>query len=104
VDSGAARCFFPLVIADRLGIREALVQDETKGTGVGETEFPTWSYPDGILGQIVKDDKELWGPEISLDPAFAEKPDFLLGMADFFGAFSITFEQGQTPPKFYVSY
>jgi hypothetical protein len=34
-----------------------------------------------------------WGPEIDLQPEYAEETIALLGRADFFEAFAVTFDQ-----------
>nr|MBA2599577.1 hypothetical protein [Actinomycetota bacterium] len=99
VDSGAYRSFFPKSIAAGLGLENSLVQDAQGARGVEDQEFPTWSSTEQIVARIVRNDpqtqaEELWGPEIPMNPAFAEKPTFLLGREDFFAPFVITFDAG----------
>jgi hypothetical protein len=63
--------------------------------GVEETKFDTWASSTPIDAQVVRvtpDGLEDFGPEFHLNPAFAEKGSFVLGRADFFPHFSITFE------------
>jgi hypothetical protein len=97
VDSGAPRSLFPKEIAEQsLGL--SLVTGPTM-EGVEETKFPTWSASVPILGKVLRvtdHGLEEWGPEFRLDPAFAEKGSFVLGRADFFPLFTITFD----PPRY----
>lgn len=99
VDSGAYRSFFPKSIAAGLGLENSLVEDPAGARGVEDEEFPTWSTSEQLVARIVRSDQEtqaeeLWGPEISMNPAFADKPTFLLGREDFFAPFAITFDAG----------
>src|SRR5437588_10428813 len=52
VDSGAARSYLPLAVAEELGIRDLLVENDALSAGLGST-FPTWAAPDPIGGQII---------------------------------------------------
>jgi hypothetical protein len=43
-----------------------------------------------------------WGPELRLDPVFAEPQFALLGRSDFFPHFRITFETDAVGPIFHL--
>lgn len=107
VDSGAARSYFPLAIADRLGVRDLLVKNDERSVGLG-SEFDTWTCPIPIYGQIVATFPELGrierGPRLTLHPWFGEPEDFLLGRADFFQAFTITFMENPVNPLFHLDW
>jgi hypothetical protein len=108
VDSGAARTYLPLVVADRLGIRDTLTKDAVDSGGLG-SRFPTWSAPDPVLGQVIARFPEPQGrteigPELTLRPAFGEPADMLLGRADFFQAFRITFNENPAAPLFHLDW
>ncbi len=45
-----------------------------------------------------------WGPTFALNPAFSEKDPMLLGRADFFQAFTVTFQKSPTTPAFHLDY
>ena len=98
VDSGAWTSIFPKQIAYDLGITDAELQlDPNPGQGVGSS-FPIWTTSLAIRAGIAfhtpnPDGSERgWGPGFILKPAFTEHSNFLLGRADFFASFAITFE------------
>ena len=101
VDSGATRSMLPVSIAERLGIRWALEADAIPGTAVTGEEFPTFSYRQGILNAQIAVDlpvPHFWGPKFNFNPGFAEFSGRMagltvLGRADFFRRFFITFEE-----------
>jgi hypothetical protein len=108
VDSGAYRTSFPLQIAYDLGIQpDELVEDEHGGVGVG-SQFRVWTTTTDIHAGIAffepaPDGTERpWGEGFSLSPAFTEHNAFLLGRADFFAAFDVTFENGSEGPLFHI--
>jgi hypothetical protein len=108
VDSGAARSYLPLAIADRLGIRDLLIENEDRSVGLG-SEFVTWTAPIPIFGQIVATFPEPQGrtergPRLTLHPWFGEPDDFLLGRADFFQAFTVTFNENAAAPLFHLDW
>jgi hypothetical protein len=108
VDSGAARSYFPLAIADRLGIRHLLTKNDDPSVGLG-SEFDTWTCPVPIFGQIIATYPEPQGrtergPRLTLHPWFGEPEDFLLGRADFFQAFTITFVENPAAPLFHLDW
>ncbi len=99
VDSGASTTSLPIGVADALGVRESLVEGD-EGTGVGSS-FKTWSSPVMITGQVIAyippsgggdAQPTLWGPVFPLSPMFIEPEDILFGRADFFQAFTVSFE------------
>jgi hypothetical protein len=105
VDSGASTSSFPLGLATLLEIPfTQLVQGED-ATGVGST-FETWTCPTPITGQIIayiqppgqaKRIPTLWGPVFPLSPMFIQPDDILFGRADFFQAFTVSFELNHNP-------
>jgi hypothetical protein len=105
VDSGADRSAFPLQIAKDLGIADnELVEEPAGGAGVGST-FRVWTTTVPIMAGIgffqpaPDGTVQPWGPGFSLNPSFVEADAFLLGRADFFQAFTVTFDMngaGQT--------
>jgi hypothetical protein len=99
VDSGAWRSSFPKQIAYGLGLTDAdLELDPTGGSGVG-SQFQFWTSLRPIRAGLAfftpnPDGSERpWGPGFDLSPAFTEHDAFLLGRADFFAAFSVTFDR-----------
>jgi len=108
VDSGAALSCFPVAIAHDLGITDdELVEDPQGGTGVGST-FRIWRSQVPIMGGIglfePAPDGTLqgWGPGFVLNPAFTEHSAFLLGRADFFRVFTVTFENSAGGSVFHL--
>lgn len=98
VDSGAYRSVFPLQIATDLGLQpHELVEDPHGGFGVG-SHFRAWTTTLPIrtgvaLMEAAPDGTERpWGPGFNLSPIFTEHDSFLLGRADFFRVFTVTFE------------
>jgi hypothetical protein len=50
----------------------------------------------GISTRDVSTDADLaWGPAFTLSPFFIDDGSFLLGRADFFSVFTVTFEEGR---------
>jgi hypothetical protein len=108
VDSGAYRSSFPLQVAGDLGIEQReLVEDQAGGVGVG-SHFRVWTTPVPIragvaLFEAASDGtRQPWGPGFTLTPAFIEHDAFLLGRADFFRAFTVTFEETPEGPVFHL--
>lgn len=102
VDSGAFRSCFPKQIGYELGITdEELTEDPNGGTGVG-SRFRFWTTDVPIRAGVAlfepapDGSAQPWGPGFPLSPAFTETDAFLLGRADFFRAYQVTFEQGTT--------
>jgi hypothetical protein len=85
-----------------------LVPCASAGAGVGDETFDLWDSPESITLRLIREpegeEPELWGPVVDLDPAFSEKEAFLLGVSDFFAAFSVEFDRGGDPPKFWLNY
>ena len=112
VDSGAHRTLLPISLADELALDRPseLVEDPGSSGGIGSM-FKTWSSAVPILGQIAAfvdggPDPAPWGPVFPLNPGFTDlepEPSTLLGRADFFQAFEITFNEGPDAPTFSVS-
>ena len=46
----------------------------------------------------------VWGPRFRLNPAFSEKQAQLLGRADFFQVFSVSFQESPTTLLFHLNY
>jgi hypothetical protein len=87
-----------LRVADRLGIRDSLEETGSPSVGLG-SEFKTWMRDEPIHGQVIATFPEPQGrtpigPRLELEPSFGEPADMLLGRADFFRAFAITFREG----------
>jgi hypothetical protein len=108
VDSGAFRTCLPRQIAYDLGITDAeLVEDPTGGVGVGST-FRFWTTPlpiragIGLFAPAADGSTQPWGPGFSLDPAFTEHDQFLLGRADFFRAHKVSFAEEPDGSVFYL--
>jgi hypothetical protein len=104
VDSGAPRSLFPRAVADKLGIADALVPCDRSGEGAGGDEFDLWECTERITAQVIPQQGEVWGPVVMLDPAFSERGSFLLGVRDFFAAFTIEFDRSANPPKFWLHF
>jgi hypothetical protein len=108
VDSGAARSMLPLQIAERLGVSDALVEDEVGAQGVEGIGFSTWSLPDGVEAQVLSVTQASgtvikWGTSFTLSPAFCDKDPFLLGREDFFATFRVSFDPGNPHPTFSIA-
>lgn len=100
VDSGADRTTFPLRIAWKLGIqRDELILRPGGGRGV-KSRFDVWTSSVSIRASITRHDvstdaDSAWGPTFTLRPFFIDDGSFLLGRADFFSVFTVTFEEGR---------
>lgn len=109
VDSGAWRSIFPLSIAHDLGLEpHELREDPDGGAGVAST-FRVWMPTLPIRAGIAFFELDAngyhvpWGPGFPLEPAFTEAESFLLGRADFFRSFAVTFElDGNGQPCFHL--
>ena len=83
-----------------LGIEDdELLPHPTGGRGV-RSHFDLWTTPVAIKAVVRRQDPvtgtyRVWGPAFSLRPWFVEDDMFLLGRADFFSVFTITFEEGR---------
>lgn len=109
VDSGAFRSCFPLRMARDLGVSDdQLTEDPGGGFGVG-ARFRLWTATVPIRARIGLFEPEPngstrpWGPEFRLTPAFTEHEVSLLGRADFFRGFTITFAEEEDGSAFYVA-
>jgi hypothetical protein len=100
VDSGAYRTTFPLKIAGDLGIRrDELILRSGGGRGV-KSHFDVWTSSLPIRAGVSMRDASTgadspWGPAFTLSPFFIDGGSFLLGRADFFSVFTVTFEEGR---------
>ena len=100
VDSGADRTTFPLKIAWKLGIqRNELILHPEGGRGV-KSHFDVWTSSVPIRAGISRRDvstgaHSAWGPAFTLRPVFIDDSSLLLGRADFFSVFTVTFEEGR---------
>jgi hypothetical protein len=100
VDSGADRTTFPLKIAWKLGIQQdELILRPGGGRGV-KSRFDVWTSSVPIRAGISRRDVSTgadagWGPAFTLSPFFIDGGSFLLGRADFFRVFTMTFQEGR---------
>lgn len=100
VDSGADRTTFPMEIARDLGIqRDELILHPGGGRGV-KSRFDVWTTSVPIRAGVSTPDPSTgatsaWGPTFTLRPSFVDGGAFLLGRADFFSVFTVTFEEGR---------
>ena len=100
VDSGADRATLPLEIASKLGIyQNELILHPGGGRGV-KSRFDVWTSLVQIRAGVRKRDASTgsdseWGPAFTLCPSFIDNDSSLLGRADFFSAFTVTFEEGR---------
>jgi len=110
VDSGACRTLVPLSVAARLGLQaNELTLDQGSFGGVGSS-INTWSSSVSVLGTVMAFPRNArpaqpWGPVVDLNPGFTDlqpEPATLLGRADFFRAFVITFNEDATAPSFCI--
>ncbi len=103
VDSGADVTLLPKDLGVSLGIRpEAFEPTPEDSVGAGDVAFPTWETPHVIRARIMRGSKP-WGPELDLVPQYAEETAPVLGRADFFEAFVVTFDQ-PGGPQFHLDY
>jgi hypothetical protein len=80
----------------------------TGSEGAGDISFDTWEFADPLRAWVIVQwpeprGLEVWGPEIALTPEWAEGTYPLLGRADFFGTFAVTFDQ-RNGPHFHLDY
>jgi hypothetical protein len=100
VDSGADRTTFPLKIARGLGIQQdELILRPGGGRGV-KSRFDVWTSSLPIRAGVSTYNASTgadaaWGPAFTLRPFFIDDGSFLLGRADFFSVFTVTFEEGR---------
>jgi hypothetical protein len=100
VDSGADRTTFPLKVAWDLGIqRDELILRPGGARGV-KSRFDVWTSSVPIRAGVSTHDASTgadaaWGPAFTLRPFFIDGGSFLLGRADFFSVFTVTFEEGR---------
>jgi hypothetical protein len=100
VDSGADRTTFPLDIARDLGIEQhELTFHQNGGRGV-RSRFDLWTSSVPVRAGVRRrdpatDTDSAWGPGFVLQPTFIDDDSFLLGRADFFSVFTVTFEEGR---------
>jgi hypothetical protein len=93
VDSGADVTLLPKDLGVSLGIDTAAFEPTPEdSTGAGDVGFPTWGTPHVIRARVMRG-AEPWGPEIDLVPQYADETVPVLGRADFFDAFVVTFDQ-----------
>jgi hypothetical protein len=111
VDSGADSTLLPKTAAAVLGLDENhdLIETPDGSEAAGGLKFPTWTAPNHqFTCQVIANlpsGETLWGPVVDLTPSFAEDAVALFGRADFFAAFSITFEEDATHgPVFHLDY
>ncbi len=102
VDSGADRTFLPLSVAAKLGIEDALEEHSGGGLGVEGRTFSVWSSTIPIHGRVVTDEGLTWGPRFRLEPLFADLGIALLGRADFFRTFTVTFQEHPAMPVYHL--
>jgi hypothetical protein len=102
VDSGADRTFLPLSVAADLAIEDELEEHPGGGHGVEGRAFSVWSSPVPIYGRVVTDEGLTWGPRFRLEPVFADLGIALLGRADFFRAFTVTFQEHPATPVYHL--
>jgi hypothetical protein len=100
VDSGADRTTFPLKVAWKLGINQDELILRPGGSRGVKSRFDVWtsSVPirAGVSRRAVSSGADsAWGPAFTLWPFFIDDGSFLLGRADFFSVFTVTFEEGR---------
>ncbi len=94
IDSGAPFTVVPLGVAAELGIEEQLEEDEAIEVAGASTD--AWTFPGDITARVRIEDED-WGSAFPLYPVFADIDVFLLGRADFFAAFIVTFNETVEP-------
>ena len=100
VDSGADRTTLPLKIAWKLGLQpDELILRPGGGRGV-KSRFDVWTSTVPIRAGVSRRDvstgsHSAWGPAFTLRPVFIDGSSLLLGRADFFSVFTVTFEEGR---------
>jgi hypothetical protein len=100
VDSGADRTTLPLKIAWKLGIQQnELILRPGGGRGV-KSRFNVWTSSVQIRARVRRrvastGAESAWGPTFTLCPSFIDDDLSLLGRADFFSVFTVTFEEGR---------
>jgi hypothetical protein len=99
VDSGADCSVLPRWVATDLGLDGKLKPGEPIEV-VGGALIDTSIFADPIRAQVLIDGKEPWGSVFELRPVFADVGAMLLGRADFFSTFTVTFEEADEPPYF----
>ena len=92
VDSGADRTTFRIQ-------RDELILHPGGGRGV-KSRFDVWRSLVPITAGVSRPDvstraDSAWGPAFTLSPFFIDNGSFLLGRADFFSVFTVTFEEGR---------
>jgi hypothetical protein len=96
VDSGADGTLMPMGVARLLGIDAGLTPKPANAGAAGGQGFPIWRSEEPLQCQVLAlldTSPQPWGPVFRVVPAFAETSMPLLGRADFFKVFTVTFEQ-----------
>jgi hypothetical protein len=99
IDSGADCSVLPNWVASDLGV-EAELAPTAPVEAVGGATIPALTLPRPIEAQVLLGGAELWGSPFQLCPLFADVESILLGRADFFRAFKISFDEHEEPPCF----
>jgi hypothetical protein len=102
VDSGADRTLLPRSVATSIGVPDNDLVETSGSEGAGGAWFPTWELDYTLKAHVlaVFDEPrgvEIWGPPFELAPEFAKETIAMFGRADFFHAFTVTFEQHTNP-------
>ena len=79
--------------------RDELILHRGGGRGV-KSRFDVWRSSVPISARVRSHDASTgadssWGPAFTLWPSFIDDNLFLLGRADFFSVFTVTFEEGR---------
>jgi hypothetical protein len=98
VDSGADRTLLPKSLAASLGIPSDDLEPGGGAEGAGGVWFPTWETAYALKARVIVPfaqprGPEPWGPWIEMNPEFATDTIPMFGRADFFTAFTVTFDQ-----------
>lgn len=97
LDSGATQSYLSLDDARELGIAELIPMP--KPISALGSDIRAWTTPSVVEACVHHGASgNDWGEWVTLNPVFGEPSTQLLGLSDFFAAFTVVFDAGADPP------
>jgi hypothetical protein len=88
-------CLEHSYVTRNLGVAESDLVEVLGGVELADgSTLPAWTTPEPLRCEVLLGDAQPTGVTFDLDPYVVTDGDFLLGQADFFEAFNVTFLRG----------